>query len=234
MEGELSSASCSRGMPRTCPSKAFGTDTGFTLFCGVSRVHNLTMIRNLGRLLPASLRVSSIASEPFQSTRAFKAVADVEIDFNNRETLKKYVGVRDHLSREPGTKGRFMEALLELKAAVTSLPATADYRRAVEATVAYRLKVCEQNADDAAVEEVLDAHLEELIKECKEEVRLVPLMAGKAHVQAGARHASNSLSRGVWLMSSPLFHRRRKQAMGSGSRVHGEHKHGHCFWYRIR
>ena len=36
--------------------------------------------------------------------------------------------------------------------------------------------MCEQNASDAAVEEVLDAHLEELIKECREEVRLLPLM----------------------------------------------------------
>jgi len=131
------------------------------------------MIRNLIRLIPFSL---SSTSELTQGCRAFRAVADVEIDFNNRETLKKYVGVRDHLSREPGTKGRFMEALLELKNAVSVLPSTADYRRAVEATVAYRLKVCEQNEADAAVEEVLDAHLEELIKECKEEVRLVPLI----------------------------------------------------------
>lgn len=137
------------------------------------------MIRNLARLLPQSLRATSPCATSEQCIRSFRAVADVEIDFNDRETLKKYVGVRDHLSREPGTKGRFMEALLELKAAVAALPATADYRRAVEATVAYRLKVCEQNEADAAVEEVLDAHLEELIKECKDEVRLLPLIQGE-------------------------------------------------------
>ncbi|GAX73633.1 hypothetical protein CEUSTIGMA_g1084.t1 [Chlamydomonas eustigma] len=131
------------------------------------------MIRQLSKFLPFSLRASSYSE---QSLRAFKAVADVEIDFNNRETLKKYVGVRDHLSREPGTKGKFIEALLELKEAVGVLPVSADYRRALEATVAYRLKVCEQNEADAAVEEVLDAHLEELIKECKEEIRLIPLI----------------------------------------------------------
>ena len=137
------------------------------------------MIRNLIRLLPQSLRGASPCATSEHCIRSFRAVADVEIDFNDRETLKKYVGVRDHLSREPGTKGRFMEALLELKAAVAALPATADYRRAVEATVAYRLKVCEQNEADAAVEEVLDAHLEELIKECKDEVRLLPLIQGE-------------------------------------------------------
>jgi NADH dehydrogenase (ubiquinone) 1 alpha subcomplex subunit 5 len=141
------------------------------------------MIRSLGKLLPLSWRASSTSLE---STRAFKAVADVEIDFNNRETLKKYVGVRDHLSREPGTKGKFMEVLLELKSALVSLPASADYTRAVEATVAYRLKVCEQNEADAAVEEVLDAHLEELIKECKEEIRLLPLILSERH---GLQHA---------------------------------------------
>eukprot|EP00195_Chlamydomonas_chlamydogama_P012220 CAMPEP_0202900280 /NCGR_PEP_ID=MMETSP1392-20130828/10841_1 /ASSEMBLY_ACC=CAM_ASM_000868 /TAXON_ID=225041 /ORGANISM="Chlamydomonas chlamydogama, Strain SAG 11-48b" /LENGTH=166 /DNA_ID=CAMNT_0049586637 /DNA_START=82 /DNA_END=582 /DNA_ORIENTATION=+ len=133
------------------------------------------MIRGLAKLLPNSLRVTSLSFEPFQVARTFKAVADVEIDFNNRETLKKYVGVRDHLSKEPGTKGKFMEALIDLKNAVASLP-TSDYRKAIEATVQYRLKVCEQNESDAAIEEVLDAHLEELIKECHEEVRLLPLI----------------------------------------------------------
>lgn len=138
------------------------------------------MIRSLARFLPSlSSSIGSQAgsvSELGASKREFRAVADVEIDFTDRETLKKYVGVRDHLSREPGTKGRFIEALQELKAAVAALPASADYRRAVEATVAYRLQVCEKNASDAEVEEVLDAHLEELIKECKEEVRLLPLL----------------------------------------------------------
>ena len=151
------------------------------------------MIRNLVRLLPQSLRASpAVASE---GIRTFKAVADVEIDFNNRETLKKYVGVRDHLSREPGTKGRFMEALLELKAAITALPAAAEYRRAVEATVAYRLKVCDQNEADAAVEEVLDAHLEELIKECKEEMRLLPLFQseGGGGSPRAASHAGSRM-----------------------------------------
>lgn len=145
------------------------------------------MLRSAGNLLATSLRLSSqlsassssSAAVAASSTRGFKAVADVEIDFNNRETFKKYIGIRDHLSREPGTRGKFMEAIAELVAAVKTLPEKSDYRKAVESTCAYRLKVCQQNESDAAVEEVLDAHLEELIHECKEEMRLIPIIASK-------------------------------------------------------
>mmetsp|Transcript_602 Transcript_602/g.1649 ORF Transcript_602/g.1649 Transcript_602/m.1649 type:complete len:169 (-) Transcript_602:387-893(-) len=147
------------------------------------------MIRSLAQFLPLGLRQGSTTpSEILLATRAFRAVADVEIDFSDRETLKKYVGVRDHLSREPGTRSRFMDALLELKSAATALPATADYRKAVEATVTYRLKVCKENESDGAVEEVLDAHLEELIKECKEEIRLIPMMQNSKPWDVPADH----------------------------------------------
>jgi NADH dehydrogenase (ubiquinone) 1 alpha subcomplex subunit 5 len=208
------------------------------------------MIRSLGRLLPGSLQFKFVtAAEPFQVQRCFKAVADAEIDFNNRETLKKYVGVRDHLSKEPGTKGRFMEALSELADAIKVLPSTSDYRRAVEATIQYRRKVCEQNEADAAVEEVLDSHLEELIKECKEEKRLVPLLLGAfvvsslfAHCTRGRlslenyKHCwrscegaktvithtnSNTICFNVHSCFFALT--RRKPAMERGSRPHGKH-----------
>jgi NADH dehydrogenase (ubiquinone) 1 alpha subcomplex subunit 5 len=138
-------------------------------------------LRQLSRLLPEALAGAAQAPSLFAfqaQQRGFKAVADMEINFSDRETLKKYVGVRDHLSKEPGTRGRFMEVLLEVKEAVKGLPIASDYRRAVEATSDYRLKVCKENDTDGAVEEVLDAHLEELIKECKEEMRLVPIIAG--------------------------------------------------------
>lgn len=140
------------------------------------------MIRNLTKFLPNALRTTTAQPEAF---RAFRAIADVEINLNDRETLKKYVGVRDHLSKEPGTKGKFIEALRELLDAVKALPERADYRKAIEATVQYRLKVCEVNDSDAAIEEVLDAHLEELIVECKEEMKLIPLiqrMLGPYHL----------------------------------------------------
>jgi hypothetical protein len=119
----------------------------------------------------------------------FRAVADVEVNLADRETLKKYVGVRDHLSKQPATRGSLMEALKEVLDAVKVmrpgfcvlrpaapaavplparsrppqcccsltavifskfaggmqvLPASSDYRRAVEATTMYRLKVCQR------------------------------------------------------------------------------------------
>lgn len=111
-------------------------------------------------------------------SRDFKAVADVEIDFNNREVLKKYVGIRDHLSKKPGTRGSLIEALSSVLNAIKTAPEASDYRKAVEATCLYRLKVCQENESDAAIEEVLDAHLEEVIKECNEEERLIPFMIG--------------------------------------------------------
>uniref|UniRef100_A0A7S0V3E9 Uncharacterized protein n=1 Tax=Polytomella parva TaxID=51329 RepID=A0A7S0V3E9_9CHLO len=108
-------------------------------------------------------------------TRGFKAVADVEIDFNNRAVLKKYVGV-DHLYKEQATKAKFIMSINSLLEAVKAVPKTAEYRKAIEATCQYRLRVCGENNSDAAVEEVLDAHLEELIVENKEELRLLPVL----------------------------------------------------------
>jgi NADH dehydrogenase (ubiquinone) 1 alpha subcomplex subunit 5 len=92
--------------------------------------------------------------------------------------------LRDHLSKEPGTRGKLVEALGEVLDAAKALPTTSDYRKAVEATTQYRLKVCEANAAEADIEEVLDAHIEELIKECKEELKLIPLMNGKCQGSA--------------------------------------------------
>ncbi len=40
-------------------------------------------------------------------------------------------------------------------------------------------QVCEANAAEGDIEEVLDTHIEELIKECKEEIKLIPLMNGE-------------------------------------------------------
>ncbi|GIL52521.1 hypothetical protein Vafri_8365 [Volvox africanus] len=133
------------------------------------------MLRQLVDILPGTLR-NACSVAPIVLNRGFKAVADVEIDFNNREMLKKYVGIRDHLSKKPGTRGGLIEALTSVLNAIKAAPETSDYRKAIEATCRYRIKVCQENESDAAIEEVLDAHLEELIKECKEEERLVSYM----------------------------------------------------------
>lgn len=134
------------------------------------------MLRQWSRLLAPGLRLTS-QLECLAATRSFRAVADVEVNLNDRETLKKYVGIRDHLSRERGTKAKLLESLTQLLEAVKVLPEKSDYRRAVEATAQYRIKVCEANSDPD-IEEVLDAHIEELISECKEEMKLIPLISG--------------------------------------------------------
>nr|7ARC_V Chain V, B13 [Polytomella sp. Pringsheim 198.80]7ARD_V Chain V, B13 [Polytomella sp. Pringsheim 198.80] len=130
------------------------------------------MIRNISSRFSTCLRQALPSAS---SNRTFKAVADVEIDFSNRAVLKKYVGV-DHLSKEQGTKAKFIVSLNSLLEAVKSVPETAEYRKAIEATCQYRLKVCGENNSDAAIEEVLDAHLEELIAESKEELRILPVL----------------------------------------------------------
>ncbi|KAG2443858.1 hypothetical protein HXX76_002201 [Chlamydomonas incerta] len=146
------------------------------------------MLRQLTTILPGALRTATGVNS-LALNRGFKAVADVEIDFNNREVLKKYVGIRDHLSKEPGTRGKLIEALTEVLSSIKAAPESSDYRKAVEASCNYRLKVCKENESDAAIEEVLDAHLEELIKEAKEEARLVPLIAGNAPWDVPADYA---------------------------------------------
>jgi NADH dehydrogenase (ubiquinone) 1 alpha subcomplex subunit 5 len=137
-------------------------------------------LRQLGNGLLSALLGTARAVPAMDTTvlRGFRAVADVEVNLANRETLKKYVGVRDHLQKEPATRGSLAAALRELLEAVQVLPASSEYRRAVEATSNYRLKVVDANASEADVEEVLDAHLEELVAECKEEIKLLPLLAG--------------------------------------------------------
>ena len=129
------------------------------------------MLARVARALPPGLRAL-----PAQLQQA-AAYAD-GVNLSDRATLKKFVGVEDLLGRDPDARGTLTRLLQQLAAAVDALPPAADYRRAVEATVAYRLSVLDANESDAAVEEVLDSHLEELILEAREELNLVPILAG--------------------------------------------------------
>ncbi|KAF5842893.1 mitochondrial NADH:ubiquinone oxidoreductase 19-kd subunit variant A [Dunaliella salina] len=134
-------------------------------------------LHGLINLLPSGLRAGVSHLQQQQALlRSFRAVADVEINLDDRETLKKYVGVRDHLSREPGTRSKLMATLNEVLDAVKVLPPTSDYRRGLEATCQYRLKVCEANEQETAIEDVLDSHMEEVIQECFDEIKLIPYM----------------------------------------------------------
>jgi hypothetical protein len=98
------------------------------------------------------------------------------VNVTDRATFKKFIGIEDALGAEPEARAKLSSMLNELLQSLTALPESSDYRRAVEATTQYRLKVLEQNESDLAVEEVLDSHMEELILETKEELQLVPLM----------------------------------------------------------
>jgi NADH dehydrogenase (ubiquinone) 1 alpha subcomplex subunit 5 len=133
--------------------------------------HN--MLRRAASLLPSSLRAISQAAGPSVQ----RGYADLNL--SDPQILKKFMGVEEHLGGFPDSRSTLSGMLNELLEALKQLPDSSDYRRAVEATVQYRLKVLEQNDSNLAVEEVLDAHMEELILETKEELGLVPLMTGK-------------------------------------------------------
>lgn len=136
------------------------------------------MLARVARALPSGLR-----AQPQQLWASLQQAAPFsDVNLSDRETLKKFVGIEDLLGRDPDARGTLTRLLQQLAGAVAALPADADYRRAVEATVSYRLKVLEANESDAAAEEVLDSHLEELILEAREELNLVPILAGACRV----------------------------------------------------
>jgi NADH dehydrogenase (ubiquinone) 1 alpha subcomplex subunit 5 len=112
--------------------------------------------------------------------RGYATTVNAGVNLTDRKTLKKFIGVTDNLGEQADARGALTSLLEELRAAVGALPPDADYRRAVEAITDYRLKVLAANPSDAAVEEVLDCHLEEAIVETREELRLVPLVGGES------------------------------------------------------
>jgi hypothetical protein len=132
------------------------------------------MLARLALGLPAGLRARP---QPLWASLQH-AAGFADLNLSDPAVLKKFVGVEDLLGREENARGTLTGLLQQLRAAVAGMPADADYRRAIEATVAYRLKVLDANESDAAAEEVLDSHLEELILECREEINLAAIMAG--------------------------------------------------------
>lgn len=68
--------------------------------------------------------------------------------------------------------------LQEVLDALAVIPETAEYRKAVEKTVAYKLKEVVSEASDAELEDIFSRQLEEEIKFCNEELTLIPKMAG--------------------------------------------------------
>jgi hypothetical protein len=139
------------------------------------------MLRQLAVLLPQSARAGWAVS----SARGFAT-----LNTEDPVVMKQFIGLTDALGYEPKPREKLAGMLQQLLDSVKGIPESSDYRKAVEATAQYRLKVLEQNESSTAVEEVLDAHMEELILETKEELALVPIMAGARAPQCAAQSAA--------------------------------------------
>lgn len=62
---------------------------------------------------------------------------------------------------------------------VQVVPATAQYRQAVEKTYGHRLEVCDKHTDVEEIEATIgQGQIEELIRMARDEERLIPKMAG--------------------------------------------------------
>lgn len=75
-----------------------------------------------------------------------------------------------------GELQRSLQAVLDALAA--QIPEDTEYRRSVEKTVRWKLQAAASDAPDEQVEELLGRQLEEDIKLCREELALIPKMAG--------------------------------------------------------
>lgn len=86
---------------------------------------------------------------------------------------------------EEDARGTLRARLAEVLEAIRVVPESAEYRRSVEKTCSHKLSVLASDAPDAEVEDMLGRQLEEEIKLCREELALIPRMAG-ARSAAGA------------------------------------------------
>ena len=71
------------------------------------------------------------------------------------------------------------EALQSVLEAIKVVPESAEYRRAVEKTVGFKLRALGGDAPDEQLEEMFSRQLEEEIKMAREELALIPKMAGR-------------------------------------------------------
>lgn len=69
------------------------------------------------------------------------------------------------------------EALEEVLTAIKVIPEKAEYRRSIEATVQAKLEAVGSEVSDAALEDQFGRQLEQEIKLCKDELKLIPKMA---------------------------------------------------------
>lgn len=89
------------------------------------------------------------------------------------------------LTVEEDARGTLRARLAEVLEAIRVVPESAEYRRSVEKTCTHKLSALASDATDGEVEEMLGRQLEEEIKLCREELALIPKMAGARARAAG-------------------------------------------------
>lgn len=94
-----------------------------------------------------------------QSIKATTGIVGLEVVPNGREVLKTF-------------------CVNVLNGVKSSIPEEAEYRKIVEKTYQHRLDVIESTEDPAAIEaKIGSGQIEELIKQAKDELKLIPKMA---------------------------------------------------------
>lgn len=137
-----------------------------------------SLLRALGPLLPA-LRVESAGAALPAAVRGVKTTTGI-------------VG----LPVVEDARGELRKQLQAVLDALAAIPETAEYRRSVEKTVRYKLAAVDGDAPDEQLEDIFSRQLEEEIKMCKEELALIPKMAGEW--AGGARASARARARSLW------------------------------------
>lgn len=139
----------------------------------------MALLRQIGRALPTQLRYgwNPNAALFSRGLKSHTGIAGLDVDPNARETL------RSHL-----------EQVLE---AIKIIPEEAEYRRNVEATMNHKLSVVNSDMTDEEAEDQLDAQLEQYIKFTKDEMVLIPKMAGECQIQLSDQPSIMSLHQPV-------------------------------------
>lgn len=121
----------------------------------------MTLLQHIARAVPSQLRFGVNPSSALFSRglKSHTGIAGLDVDPNARENLKSH-----------------LEQILE---AIKIIPEEAEYRRNVEATINHKLSVVNSDMTDEEAEDQLDAQLEQYINFTKDELSLIPKMAGR-------------------------------------------------------
>ena len=121
----------------------------------------MALLRQVARALPAQLRydLNTSAALFTRGLKSHTGIAGLDVDPNARENLKIY-----------------LEQVLE---AIKIIHEAAEYLKNVEVTINHKLSVVNSDMTDEEAEDQLDAQLEQYIKFTRDELTLIPKMAGK-------------------------------------------------------